>query len=73
VGVGYGDCESDVCLRDTVARLVDPFFDFDLQGEKLGEVTAHDRAILWTAHHPKEQQMLTASSDGTVKVWGGRN
>lgn len=43
-----------------------------IQGEKLGQVRAHDRAILWTAHHPKKQQMLTASSDGTVKVWGTR-
>ncbi|KPV73791.1 uncharacterized protein RHOBADRAFT_38400 [Rhodotorula graminis WP1] len=31
---------------------------------------AHDKPILWTAHHPKEQQLVTASSDGTVKVWG---
>ncbi|GAA6062533.1 hypothetical protein JCM10212_004299 [Sporobolomyces blumeae] len=31
---------------------------------------AHERAILWTSHHPKERQMVTASSDGTVKIWG---
>ncbi|GAA5969443.1 hypothetical protein JCM11641_008118 [Rhodosporidiobolus odoratus] len=31
---------------------------------------AHEKAVLWTAHHPKEQQLITASSDGTVKVWG---
>ncbi|BGP42078.1 hypothetical protein JCM10450v2_006164 [Rhodotorula kratochvilovae] len=31
---------------------------------------AHAKPILWTAHHPKEQQLVTASSDGTVKIWG---
>ncbi|GAA5936128.1 hypothetical protein JCM1841_007060 [Sporobolomyces salmonicolor] len=31
---------------------------------------AHDKAILWTAHHPKQQQLVTASADGTVKIWG---
>ncbi|GAA6003377.1 WD40 repeat domain-containing protein [Rhodotorula paludigena] len=31
---------------------------------------AHERAILWTAHHPKEQQLVTAGADGSVKVWG---
>lgn len=40
-----------------------------LQGKSLGQFKAHERAILWTSHHPKEQQMVTASADGTVKVW----
>ncbi|BGP18499.1 hypothetical protein JCM10213_001185 [Rhodosporidiobolus nylandii] len=31
---------------------------------------AHEKAILWTSHNPKQQQLVTASSDGTVKVWG---
>lgn len=42
------------------------------QGNPLARASfkAHDKPILWTAHHPKEQQLITASSDGTVKVWG---
>ncbi|GAA6046211.1 hypothetical protein NBRC10513_002204 [Rhodotorula toruloides] len=45
---------------------------WDLEaGTPLGKpFKAHEKAILWTAHHPKEQQLVTASSDGTVKVWG---
>ncbi|GAA6014981.1 hypothetical protein JCM10207_008692 [Rhodosporidiobolus poonsookiae] len=45
---------------------------WDLEtGATLGKpFKAHEKAVLWTAHHPKEQQMVTASSDGTVKVWG---
>ncbi|GJN92506.1 hypothetical protein Rhopal_005536-T1 [Rhodotorula paludigena] len=31
---------------------------------------AHEKAILWTAHHPKEQHLVTAGADGSVKVWG---
>lgn len=42
------------------------------QGNPLARASfkAHDKPILWTAHHPKEQQLITASSDGAVKVWG---
>lgn len=29
----------------------------------------HDRVILWTEHHPNQAEMVTASADGTVKVW----
>jgi len=32
---------------------------------------AHERTILWTAHHPTADQAVTASADGTVKVWSG--
>lgn len=31
---------------------------------------AHTKAITWTEHHPiKNDELLTASADGTVKVW----
>ncbi|GAA6031594.1 hypothetical protein JCM8097_006539 [Rhodosporidiobolus ruineniae] len=40
-------------------------------GTPLGQpFKAHEKAILWTAHHPKEQQLVTAGADGAVKVWG---
>ncbi|KAK4057111.1 hypothetical protein OIO90_002011 [Microbotryomycetes sp. JL221] len=39
-------------------------------GANTAKIKAHDRAVLWTAHHPKDAQMITASSDGKVKVWG---
>lgn len=30
----------------------------------------HSSVILWTEHHPIEEgEMITASGDGTVKVW----
>ncbi|EIN11574.1 nuclear mRNA splicing protein [Punctularia strigosozonata HHB-11173 SS5] len=30
----------------------------------------HDKVILWTEHHPTEAgELITASADGTVKVW----
>ena len=30
----------------------------------------HDKIITWTEHHPTEAgEMVTASADGTVKVW----
>jgi mitogen-activated protein kinase organizer 1 len=30
----------------------------------------HEKVITWTEHHPTESgEMLTASADGTVKVW----
>lgn len=31
---------------------------------------AHEKPILWTAHHPEGSELLTASGDGTVRVWG---
>lgn len=31
---------------------------------------AHEKVITWTEHHPTDaNEMLTASADGTVKVW----
>ncbi|KAL8289975.1 hypothetical protein RQP46_002914 [Phenoliferia psychrophenolica] len=32
---------------------------------------AHDRTILWTSSHPEKGDVVTASADGTVKVWPG--
>jgi mitogen-activated protein kinase organizer 1 len=30
----------------------------------------HDKVITWTEHHPTDKdEMVTASADGTVKVW----
>lgn len=30
----------------------------------------HDKLVTWIEHHPVEAtEMITASSDGTVKVW----
>lgn len=30
----------------------------------------HEKVITWTEHHPSEDgEMITASADGTVKVW----
>ena len=30
----------------------------------------HEKVITWTEHHPTESgEMVTASADGTVKVW----
>lgn len=29
----------------------------------------HEKAILWTAHHPTERQLVTAGADGLIKVW----
>lgn len=43
---------------------------WDIQGAVLSSHRAHDQAILWTAHHPTEQQVVTACADGTVKIWG---
>lgn len=66
--MGHGDCKpsyypaSDLRLTGLSSE----------QGMQTGEFRAHDRAILWTTHHPKEQQLITASSDGTVKIWGMR-
>lgn len=31
---------------------------------------AHEKPILWTVHHPEGSELLTASGDGTVRVWG---
>lgn len=43
-----------------------------LQGQALArsKKPAHDRAILWTDHHPTERTMVTAGADGLIKVWG---
>ena len=31
---------------------------------------AHEKLITWTEHHPTDAgEMITASADGTVKVW----
>jgi hypothetical protein len=47
-----------------------PFLPLE-QGALLGTpFKAHERAILWTSHHTKEQQLITAGADGAVKVWG---
>ncbi|KAG8788123.1 hypothetical protein FRC15_006087 [Serendipita sp. 397] len=33
--------------------------------------TAHEKVILWTEHHPvADNQLLTASADGTIVLWG---
>lgn len=40
------------------------------QGKTVSTTQAHDRTILWTAHHDTNSQLVTASADGTVKVWG---
>lgn len=30
----------------------------------------HNKVITWTEHHPSDAgEMVTASADGTVKVW----
>jgi mitogen-activated protein kinase organizer 1 len=30
----------------------------------------HDKVITWTEHHPiNADEMVTASGDGTVKIW----
>jgi len=29
----------------------------------------HEKVCLWTEHHPTEKELVTASADGTVKVW----
>ncbi|KIJ49357.1 hypothetical protein M422DRAFT_224987 [Sphaerobolus stellatus SS14] len=29
----------------------------------------HDKLVTWVEHHPTEAEMITASGDGTVKVW----
>jgi len=29
----------------------------------------HDKVCLWTEYHPSEKEMVTASGDGSVKVW----
>jgi len=31
---------------------------------------AHEKPILWTANHPEDSELLTASGDGTIRVWG---
>lgn len=31
---------------------------------------AHEKPILWTAYHPEGSELLTASGDGTIRVWG---
>jgi len=30
---------------------------------------AHQKIITWTEHHPIDNEMITASADGTVKIW----
>lgn len=30
---------------------------------------AHQKIITWIEHHPTDAEMITASADGTVKVW----
>lgn len=43
------------------------------QGTAIGSTPppkAHEKPILWTAHHPESPELLTASGDGTVRVWG---
>ncbi|KAM0753414.1 WD40 repeat-like protein [Meredithblackwellia eburnea MCA 4105] len=39
------------------------------------EHQAHEdgRAVLWTAHHPKEDMLVTAGRDGQIKVWDTSN
>jgi len=30
----------------------------------------HHKVITWTEHHPTDsEEMITASADGTVKIW----
>ncbi|GAA5832762.1 hypothetical protein JCM11251_005753 [Rhodosporidiobolus azoricus] len=47
-------------------------YGWDLEtGNPLGKpFKAHEKAVLWTAHHPKEQRLITAGADGAIKVWG---
>ena len=30
----------------------------------------HNKVVTWTEHHPTEaEELITASADGTVKIW----
>jgi WD40 repeat protein len=29
----------------------------------------HHKVVTWTEHHPEARELITASADGTVKVW----
>ncbi|TKA53690.1 hypothetical protein B0A53_03732 [Rhodotorula sp. CCFEE 5036] len=66
----FGAREETVICGDEDGKV----FGWDMEaGTILGKpFKAHERAILWTAHNPKERQLVTASSDGKVKVWGPR-
>ncbi|KAM0790726.1 hypothetical protein ACM66B_004581 [Microbotryomycetes sp. NB124-2] len=62
----FGPAEAFVVIGDEKGYV--HAWDTEL-GTNSAKLKAHDRAVLWTTHHPKNAQMITASSDGTVKVW----
>ncbi|SCZ89177.1 BZ3500_MvSof-1268-A1-R1_Chr1-1g01009 [Microbotryum saponariae] len=66
----FGKDERTVVMGDEEGKV----YTWDVEtGKQLGSgFRAHERAILWTAHHPKQDELVTASADATVKIWGGR-
>ncbi|BGP57087.1 hypothetical protein JCM8202_006317 [Rhodotorula sphaerocarpa] len=64
----FGAREETVICGDEDGKV----FGWDMEeGTLLGKpFKAHERAVLWTTHHPKEPQLITAGSDSKVKVWG---
>ncbi|GJJ06216.1 hypothetical protein Clacol_000406 [Clathrus columnatus] len=66
----FGHAEASVISGDEDGRI----WAWDLvEGSPLAPnppPKVHDKLITWIEHHPKEgNEMVTASSDGTVKVW----
>lgn len=66
--VAFGHGESVVLAGDETGRL----WAWDIvSGRPLSNIPKiHEKVITWIEHHPeKDDEMLTASADGTVKIW----
>ncbi|KAF8161219.1 WD40-repeat-containing domain protein [Crassisporium funariophilum] len=66
----FGHAEASVICGDEMGQV----WAWDLLDAKIMQPNpppkAHAKIITWTEHHPSEPgEMITASADGTVKVW----
>ncbi len=57
-----------LCLRSTVYPALSRLGRWP-QADKVHVLRGHTRAVCGLAYHPKDVAMLSASFDGTVRLW----
>lgn len=68
MGLGSGQCQfsSLVLMRQVIILTYVKATPFDPNPPP----KVHEKAILWTEHHPDVNELLTASADGSIILWG---
>ena len=41
-----------------------------MEGNVVSKLSGHSKAVCCVAYHPKEAKLISAGTDGVLKVWG---